>query len=360
MTEQLTLRTVLDDLIAQNQLPNEAPAEIAKTLTVSLEQPSTPWFVSALVAVSAWLSVIPFLTFISLSHLVEGSISAIIVGLILLIGTVILHYFKSHILFLDQLALALNLTGQALLIYGIAQESGNVVAVTLATLFLEMVLIGIYSDNILRFISVLIATVAALVLLYDFKLYQGIHVMIVLIAMGAVWYWITEASQLTDQIMASLHQPLAYAFIIALQMILLLSILPPMRYIPPVSWWYSTMGLTVLLLALEYYILDSNHITIFSVKTYTIFAGTLLVALLLYQSPGIIASIIVLVLGFQRGNRVLMGLALVFLTVFLIAYYYHLNITLLMKSISLMSAGLALLGLRFMFKHAFPLSEGGQ
>ncbi|MEN8218867.1 MAG: DUF4401 domain-containing protein [Pseudomonadota bacterium] len=354
MTEQLTLRTLLDDLIATN----EAPAEIAKTLTVSLEQPPTPWFVNALVAVSAWLSVIPFLAFIN--HLVEGSISAIIVGLILLIGTVILHYFKSHILFLDQLALALNLTGQVLLIYGIAQESENVVAVTLATLFLEMVLIGIYSDNILRFISVLIATTAALVLLYDFKLHQGIHILIVLIAMGAVWYWITEASHLTDQIMASLHQPLAYAFIIALQMILLLSILPPINFIPPVTWWYSTMGLTVLLLALEYYILHSNQITIFSVKTYTIFAGTLLVALLLYQSPGIIASIIVLVLGFQRSNRVLMGLALVFLSVFLIAYYYHLNITLLMKSISLMSAGLALLGLRFMFKHIFPLSEGGQ
>lgn len=360
MSKQLTLGTVLDDLIAQKQLSNEAPAEIAKTLSVSLEQVSTPWFVSALIAVSAWLSVIPFLAFIFLSHLVEEPISAIIVGFVLLIGSVILHNSKGHILFLDQLSLALNLTGQVLLIVGIASENKDVVTVCLAILFMEMLLIQMYSDHILRFLSVLIATVAVLVLIYDFKLYQGIHILIVLIAMGAVWFWIREASHLTDKVMASLHQPLAYAFIIALQMILLLSILPNSKFIPPVTWWHSSFSLTILLLALEYYILRSNNITTFSMNTYTILAGTLLVALLLYQSPGIIASLIVLVLGLQRGNRVLIGLALVFLSIFLIAYYYYLDITLLMKSISLMSAGLVLLGLRFMLKHILPLSEGGQ
>lgn len=360
MSKQLTLAAVLDDLIAQKQLPNEAPAEIAKTLNVSLEQASTPWFVSALIAVSAWLSVIPFLAFIVLSHLVEEPISAIILGLILLINTVILHNSKGHILFLDQLALALNLTGQVLLTIGIAAESKDLVTVCLAILLMEMLLIKMYSDHILRFLSVLIATAAALVLIYDLKLYLGIHILILLIAIGAIWYWIAEASHLTDKVMASLHQPLAYAFIIALQIILIpSSILPNSQLISAVTWWYSSFSLTILLLALEYYILRSNNIT-FSIKTYIIFAGTLLIGLLLYQSPGIIASIIVLILGFQRGNRLLIGLAIFFLSIFLISYYYYLDITLLMKSISLMSAGLVLLGLRFILKRAFPLSEGGQ
>jgi hypothetical protein len=156
MSKQLTLAAVLDDLIAQKQLPNQAPAEIAKNLNLSLEQTSTPWFVSVLIAISAWLSVIPFLAFIILSHLVEQAISAIILGFILQIATVLLHNSKDHSLFLDQLSLALNLTGQVLLIVGIATESKDLVTVCLAILFMEIVLIKMYSDHILRFLSELL------------------------------------------------------------------------------------------------------------------------------------------------------------------------------------------------------------
>ena len=84
-----------------------------------------------------------------------------------------------------------------------------------------------------------------------------------------------------------------------------------------------------------------------------------MIALLLHQSPGIIAAIIVLLLGYRRGNNVLIGLAIVFLSVFFIAYYYHLNISLLMKSITLMSAGVGLLVLRFVLQRIFPLSKRG-
>ena len=88
---------------------------------------------------------------------------------------------------------------------------------------------------------------------------------------------------------------------------------------------------------------------------FAILASTILLAILLYQAPGIIAAIILLLLAFQRGNRVLMGIAIIFLVVFFVAYYYHLNITLLMKSLTLMSAGACLLILRLVFK---PMLKG--
>ncbi len=341
MAQQTTLRTILNELT----VPPDAQTEIAKALTAPSDE--SPWFVSALVGVSAWLSILPFIAFLAAMQIIDSPESAIVIGLLLVIGTVVLHYFQKDVLFLNHLALALNLTGQILFMIGIAIEN-DVAAAALATWFLEIVLIGFYRDNVLRFLSVLIAIVAALVLLYEFDLPQGIHVLIVLIAAGAIWYWYGESHHLTDNMMASLYQPLGYGFVIGLQTILLLSILPKADFIPSFTWGYSTLGLTVLLLALEYPLLYSNNIE--SKKSYAIFAGTVLVALLLYQAPGIIASVIVLLLGFQRGKRVLMGLALIFLSVFLIAYYYHLNITLLMKSITLMSAGLALLAVRFVYK----------
>ena len=77
------------------------------------------------------------------------------------------------------------------------------------------------------------------------------------------------------------------------------------------------------------------------------------VALLLipaYQTPGILAAVIVLLLGFWRNNVLLMGLATLFLLFFLSAYYYNLEITLLNKSYILMGTGVVLLALRFAFQ----------
>ena len=83
------------------------------------------------------------------------------------------------------------------------------------------------------------------------------------------------------------------------------------------------------------------------------------VALLLipaYQTPGILAAVIVLLLGFWRNNVLLMGLATLFLLFFLSAYYYNLDIILLNKSYILMGTGVVLLALRF----AFQRVVGGQ
>ncbi len=356
MTEPL--RTVIDDLVKQNLLQPDVREKMAKTLVSSSEKPSIPWFINALIGLSVWMAIIPFIAF--LAAIIDSPSSAIVVGIVLIVCTVFLHHFKKNVLFFNHLALTLNLTGQILFIGGIGVETREVAIGALAAWFLEIVLITVYRDNILRFLGVLIATVAALVLLYDYQLYQGIHLLIVLIAAGAVWYWVAESSHLTNEIMVSLYKPLGYGFVIALETILLLSILQGFILIPHLSWWYSTLGLTVILLLLEYHLLCANNIPISSTGSIAILAGSLLVAILLYQSPGIIAAVIVLLLGFHRSNRVLMGMAVIFLVVFFVAFYYHLNITLLMKSITLVSAGLVLLILRFVFKNVFPLLKEEQ
>ncbi len=360
MTEQFSLRIVIEELITQNLLKSSDQAKIADSLKSNSDEPDTPWFVNVLIGVSAWIAIIPFIGFLAAMDLLESPLSAIVLGILLIIGTVVLHLFSKKSLFINQLTLALNLTGQILFVFGIGGKTKNVAIAALAAWFLEIVLISFYRDGIIRFLGVIFATIAAIVLLYDFKLYQGIHALIVLLAAGAVWYWIAEANHLTNEIMASLYKPLGYGFVVALQTILLFSILPEAKGIPTITWWYSTIGLVVTLLLLEYHLLYVNNRPISSKESMAIIIGSLIVALLLYQSPGIIAAIIVLLLGFQRGNRVLMGLSLIFLTVFFVAFYYHLNITLLMKSITLMSAGLVLLMLRFVFKYVFPLSKGGQ
>jgi uncharacterized membrane protein len=85
--------------------------------------------------------------------------------------------------------------------------------------------------------------------------------------------------------------------------------------------------------------------------------GTVLVSLPALWMPGILAATIVLALGFQRGNRILLGLAAIFLAIFLIAFYYNLEVTLLAKSLLLLAAGLLLLGLRALLAREFRSQE---
>jgi len=344
MDKQITLATIVNEL----ELSAKNQAKIAEIL--KNEEPSTPWFINALIVISAWIAVLFLvLFFVVFIREIDWLIPC---GLILIIATVYLQLVKTQTnsFFLNQLVLPFNLTGQILFIVGIMIE-GNIETAALATFVMALVLMAIYRDAILRFLSVLVATSAILVLCYEFKMYEAVHLLIVLMAAAAIWYWITEAKHFSNEIMAELYDPLRYGFVVALQLLLLLSILPHSRWIPPITWWFSSLGLTVLLLALEHYLLQINFVSF--VKRYAIFAGTVLLALLLYQAPGIIASIILMLLAFQRGNRVLMGIAIIFLTVFFVAYYYHLNITLLMKSISLISAGAGLLILRLVSEQVF-------
>lgn len=347
MPKQMTLGTVLQELGAQNLVPPNTQSHIINTLTQETQQ--SPWFVNALVGISAWFAMVPFIVFLAMMDIIDSSESMMLVGLVLIVGTTIVQYIQKNGVFVEQLSLALNLTGQILLIAGILLAK-SLEAAAMMTWFLEIFLIAVYRNNILRFLAILMAATAALILLYQFDIYAGVHVLIVLIAASAIWYWIGEPQHLTDKMMHQVYQPLGYGCVIALQLVLILSILPHSQFIPPQTWWLSTIGLTGLLLALEHHILSQNDIQNVSKTSISIFAGTLFIAILLHQAPGIIASIIILFLGFQRGNRVLMGIAIIFMCVFFIAYYYHLNISLLMKSSTLMTAGLGMLAVRFIFK----------
>ena len=76
-------------------------------------------------------------------------------------------------------------------------------------------------------------------------------------------------------------------------------------------------------------------------------AGCFLLLVPSLRMPGILAALIVLVLGFWRSNRGLMGLASIFLVFYIWAYYYSLEWTLLVKSLVLLGSGGILLAVRF-------------
>jgi uncharacterized membrane protein len=88
----------------------------------------------------------------------------------------------------------------------------------------------------------------------------------------------------------------------------------------------------------------------------TVFAALALTALLTFRTPGVIAALGVLMLGFHRRSVVLLGMAVLFVLVFGVSYYYDLGLSLLAKSLALLGSGLLMLGLRIFIARRFPVA----
>ena len=77
----------------------------------------------------------------------------------------------------------------------------------------------------------------------------------------------------------------------------------------------------------------------------TIVGASILFSAITLHSPGLIAALFTLVLGFHRGNKLLISISFVFLAGFLFFFYYNMEMTLLNKSFILMGSGALLIAL---------------
>lgn len=158
---------------------------------------------------------------------------------------------------------------------------------------------------------------------------------------------------------ADLLWPIGYALPTALLVILGFSLMQqPNVWI--IDWMISTLGILVVLLGWEYAILSRYGVQAKRLLVAGVLLGTTLVLLPTLPAPGIAAAILVLLTGFRRGNRILMGIAIAALVVFVIAFYYYLALTLFWKSLILLSSGIACFGLRVLFVRMIWKAEAAQ
>jgi uncharacterized membrane protein len=83
-------------------------------------------------------------------------------------------------------------------------------------------------------------------------------------------------------------------------------------------------------------------------------AAALAICAASFQAPGIPTGLAILLLGFARGNRVLMGIGVAASLGFVSAYYYLLETTLLVKSQTLITTGLVILAARWALTRGLP------
>ena len=77
-----------------------------------------------------------------------------------------------------------------------------------------------------------------------------------------------------------------------------------------------------------------------------------------YPAPGLAAALLIILLGFANGNRVLLGLGILASGAFLSRYYYQMDASLLEKSGVLGLTGIALLAIRLGLRQWFAALSG--
>lgn len=348
MANRWTMINVIDELAQDGLLTGEAENAAREAVRTDRSASGAPWFVSLLMGGAAWLAAALLLAFLFAFELFENESVSFVTGAVLMVGATVLARCMKAGVFWTQLAFVFSIAGQVLFIGTIFQFTEELVPTVLAGIVLETVLFFVYPNGLHRLLSVLAVVLGIMALLVEWELSEGVHGLNTLLALGA-----TVLAQRESRLDASrwhaLRAPLLYGTSLALLALCILSLIDGYE---ATYWWLSALGLALVLLYAAFTIFAQQGIDRRGRALLWLVGGVVLVCIPAYQTPGILAAILVLVLGFWRGDRPLMGLASLFLAAFIIMYYYNLEITLLIKSFILAGTGVVLLALRLLWRRA--------
>jgi hypothetical protein len=248
-----------------------------------------------------------------------------------------------------QLALVVSSTGQILVIGGIGAETHSVVAASIAAIVTSLVLIAWFPDRVQRFSSTLVVFGALAAIVIDQKIPHGIEAL-ALLALALLLAW-RFAPRATMDAQSALVEPVVYGVAISLIGILFGHSVIFLGEIFEMRW--ATLGVvsgtafTVSLLALSLAIMIEQQVRWLVPSAILASVGIAALGWSTWPFPGVVATVLLLLLGFDRRARGLIVLAVVFFLFFGASFYYDLRVSLLVKSGMLVSSGLLCLGVVF-------------
>jgi hypothetical protein len=286
-----------------------------------------PWLVRAMTAMGAFFASI----FLLLYLLVEGVVTehnGVLFGLAMCaLASFVASVSRSE--FITQACLSVSFCGQltAWLAYAVTHDR---VETALFMAGLELALVASYPSVFGKFLSV---NLSGLFVAYWLTLVAppiAIDLLVVLVACLVVLLWANQHEMLAGPY-ARAHAPVAMGSV-TLLFTLLISTIVRIGTLPPIGL-VGALGLTVLAVLAARALGAPKKVS----------AGLAIAGLLSCTAPGVMAAVLVLLLGFYRRSQTMRGLAITFLLAFGSAYYYHMDLSLLQKSLVLMLSGGAFL-----------------
>ena len=339
--QRLTIRSVLDHLKQSN-------ASLDKNKInqlFSLSELDTPWYVHLLLVIGSWFGVLFIAIFIGWQLRSSTYTVYLTLGIILTVISIVVYRAGEESYFVRHLSLPISLLGLICLGVGLGDLVRNIRLLALCLLVSEVLVFAIHSDPVRRFICTFTTVVALAFLIYGEHTFYPIQFIVLVQTVVAIMVWEHQSWFLRRKLAAAII-PAMYGFVTGLLLFLITFVHRDAIYfyrrVNYHEWWLSTV---ILVLALLYLINRIHQRMEHKNQAMAILAGVLVIVVgaLTYHSPGVLASLFVMLLAYAHGSRVLFYIANVFLIAFLSAYYYNLSVSLLAKSISLMASGAAFL-----------------
>lgn len=314
----------------------------------------SPWYMRVLTGFSGWLAALFLLGFVGSAFVwaIDNATLSLAVGAVMILAAyTILRHAQNE--FVEHLALALSLAGQALLFWGIFRlnSPGWSASTWLWIALLEMALTWWMPSFVHRVFS---AFVAATALSVAFALMHVPYVMdsVLLLVMAWIWLNLFRYPQHLGR-----WRAVGYGLVLALiplkGSVLFQASGTGWRAQPfqVESWlqpWMAELLTVAVVLYVVWRLLQRYQHDTGDRFSLLVLAASLLFALLSLEAPGLATALVILLLGFAVGNRVLLGLGIAALLFFVSAYYYLLDITLLAKAGHLLVIGVTSLVLRWL------------
>ena len=359
-----------DFLLLQQQGLIDAQNVNHELLSSAQSEARSPWFISLFFGMSGILASLFFIGFLTLlldnTGLLDSTLAVFIIGGILsVIGGFLFYNARiRHSPFWNSLAFAITLAGQGYIAYALlASEIAEPLNIMLLLLVQLLMTVAI-PNFIYRLLS---ATLALNCLFYLLNYYHFSEVSLGLLAL------ITSVTHLQRYTLAAfiptkwrmnaleIMSAIGYASAYVLLSVSVYFIAAEYgnsfanfnsldSYGEAFSYnYYLAQGLlTLASLYAAYLILKRYHIKLLSAAGLLISAAIVLLGIMSIYVSGLLATSLIIIIATANSQRVLLGLGVIASVGYIFWYYYQLDTSLLVKSVSLFVIGIALLLLRWL------------
>ena len=359
-----------DFLLLQQQGLIDAQNVNHELLSSAQSEARSPWFISLFFGMSGILASLFFIGFLTLlldnTGLLDSTLAVFIIGGILsVIGGFLFYNARiRHSPFWNSLAFAITLAGQGYIAYALlASEIAEPLNIMLLLLVQLLMTVAI-PNFIYRLLS---ATLALSCLFYLLNYYHLSEISLGLLALItsvthlqrytlAVFIppkWRMNALEITNAIgYASAYVLLSVSvyFIAAEYGNSFANFNSLNSYGEAFSYnYYLAQGLlTLASLYAAYLILKRYQVKLRSTAGLLISAAIVLLGIMSIYVSGLLATSLIIIIATANSQRVLLGLGVIASVGYIFWYYYQLDTSLLVKSVSLFVIGIALLLLRWL------------
>jgi uncharacterized membrane protein len=304
---------------------------------LSKEKESTSLGIKVLSVLGGILASIAFLGFLAIGGLFDSGPGLLIFGTICIVAAHLIN--KLGLLIIDTVAISVFLIGFTLIGLGIKELNGGDNMICLSFIGIALTSLFVTRNYMLSFLSLLIINGSLISLMMVHDVYNLIHLLIILNAAAYTWIILGEASIITRfPKLIDLYEPIRAALVFSL--IAELVMVGLWRFFPTDFYtvWITTAAIIVMLVLMIRKLIELLNLTKMTQKIF-VYAATLLVLAPTLFTPSLAGAVLIILLSFYVNHKTGFALGILSFIYFIGQYYYDLSLTLLDKSLILMTVG---------------------